>query len=66
MGSYFHDWIDYTGVAHFRIFGVRKFFIFTVSELTKIFVLVKSKVFFIHFKKWVNSFEDDLFKGLIK
>ena len=21
MGSHFHDWIDYIGVAHFRIFG---------------------------------------------
>ena len=21
MVSYFHDWIDYIGVAHFRIFG---------------------------------------------
>ena len=21
MGSHFHDWIDYNGVAHFRIFG---------------------------------------------
>ena len=35
MGSHFHDWIDYNGVAfsmellewgHFRIFGVRKFY----------------------------------------
>ena len=21
MGSHFHDWIDYNGVVHFRIFG---------------------------------------------
>ena len=44
MGSNFHDWIDYNGVAflieflewvtHFRIFGVRKIFIFAVSKRT--------------------------------
>ena len=51
MGSYFHDCIDYNGgtfsiellvkneVAHFRIFGVRKFFILTVSKRTRMFVL---------------------------
>ena len=49
MLSHFHDWIDYNGVAfstellqwipHFRIFGVRKFFIFTVSKHTRMFVL---------------------------
>ena len=27
MGSHFHDWIDYNGVANFLIFGVREFFI---------------------------------------
>ena len=38
-------------VAHFLIFGVRQFFIFTVSKLTRMFVLyVKSKVFFIQYK----------------
>ena len=49
MGSHFHDWIDYNGVvfsiellewvAHFQIFGVRQFFIFTVSKRIRIFVL---------------------------
>ena len=49
MGSHFHDWIDYNGVAfskeslewasYFRIFGVRELFIFTVSKRTRIFVL---------------------------
>ena len=24
MGSHFHNWIDYNGVTHFQIFGVRK------------------------------------------
>ena len=52
MGSHFHDWIDYNGVAHFRIFGVRQFFIFTISKRTRMFVLqMKSKVFFIQSKK---------------
>ena len=48
-----------------RIFGVRKFFIFTVSNRTRMSVPGKSKVFFSQFKKLVNSFYDDLFKGLI-
>ena len=49
MGSHFYDLIDYNGshfqlshwngVAHFRIFGVRKVFIFTVSKRTIMFVL---------------------------
>ena len=39
------------GVAHFLIFGVRQFFIFTVSKRTRMFVLqVKNKVFFIQCK----------------
>ena len=50
MGSHFHDWTDYNGVAFsikllewgrtfsdFR--GVRKFFIFTVSKRTRMLVL---------------------------
>ena len=44
------------GSQIFGFFGVGKFFIFTVSKRTRTFVLqVKSKVFFIQFKKWVNS-----------
>ena len=36
----------------FRIFGVRQFFIFTVSKGTRMFVLqMKSKVFFIQCNK---------------
>ena len=50
-GSHFHEWIDYNvngvpfsielleWVAHFQIFGVRKFFTFTVSKRTRMFVL---------------------------
>ena len=39
----------------------------TVSKHTKMFVpQVKSKVFFIQFKKQVNSLQDDLFEGLIR
>ena len=55
MGSHFHDWIDYDGrgrifnrVIAFGFFGVRLFFIFTVSKRTRMFVLqMKSKVFLI-------------------
>ena len=43
MGSHFHDWIEYDGAVFFNtvtrmgshifgFFGVRKFFIFTVSK----------------------------------
>ena len=49
MGSHFYDWIEYNGVAvsielpewvaHFLIFGVRKFFTFMVSKRTRMFVL---------------------------
>ena len=53
MRSHFRDWIDYNGVAFsiellewgrtFSDFGVRQFFIFTVSKRTRMFVLyVKS------------------------
>ena len=47
MGPHFHDWIDYSGVS-FCIellewgrtdFWERKFFILTVSKLTRMFVL---------------------------
>ena len=61
MGSHFHGWIDYNGVAFsiellewsrtFSDFRVRKFFTFMVSECTRMFVLyVKSEVFFIRYK----------------
>ena len=50
MGSHFHDWIDYNVVAFsesffrmgshiFCFFGIRQFFIFTVSKGTRMFVL---------------------------
>ena len=67
-GSHCYDWIDYNGVAFspellyrmrsniFGFFGVRQFFIFTGSKRTSMSVLqMKSKVFFIQSKKWVNS-----------
>ena len=67
MGWHFHDWIDYNGVAFstellewgrtFSDFlGVRQFFPFTVRKRTRMFVQhMKSKVFFIQYKKWANS-----------
>ena len=75
--SHFHDWIEYYGVAvsiellewghTFSDFWGKKIFIFTVSKRTRMFVLeVKRKVFFIQFEKWVNSFKDDLYKGLMR
>ena len=66
MGLHFRDWIGYNGVAlstellewgrtFSGFLGVREFFIVTVSKRTIIFVLqMKSKVFFIQFKKWAN------------
>ena len=50
IGLHFHDWIDYHGVT-FSVellewgrtvsdfFGVRQFFLFTVSKHTRMFVL---------------------------
>ena len=67
MGSHFHDWTGYNGVAFsikllewgrtfFGVLGVRQFFIFTDSKRVRMFVLqMKSKAFFIQFRKWVNS-----------
>ena len=59
IGSHFHDWIDYNGVAFsieflewggtFSDFWVRQFFILTVSKRTRM-LLLKGKVFFIQFK----------------
>ena len=66
-GSHFYDWINYNGVAFSTellewgrtfsdLLGVRPFFIFTVSKRTSMSVLqMKSKMFFIQSKKWVNS-----------
>ena len=63
MGSHFHDWTDYNGVAFskellewgrtFSDFWGEELFIFTVSRRTRIFVqkALKSKVFFIQFIK---------------
>ena len=40
----------------FRFFWVRQFFIFTVSKRTRMFVVqMKSEVFFIQSKKWVEA-----------
>ena len=38
MGSHFQSGY-WNGVSHFRIFGVLKFFIFTVSERTRMLVV---------------------------
>ena len=64
MGSHFHDLVDYNGVMGLNFNGVttmgshifgfwgKKVLQVTVSKHTKMIVLlVKSKVFFIQFKK---------------
>ena len=57
MGSHFQqslilEW----GGTFFGFFGVRQFFVFMVSKRTRMFVpQMKSKLFFIRYKKWVNS-----------
>ena len=64
MGSHFHDWIDSNRVA---VSIVTDFCAKNVSYLRLANVPeVESKVFFIELKKWVHSFYDDLFKGLIR
>ena len=53
MGSHFHDWTDYNGVAFsielilaniFGFFWVRQFFIFTVSKRTRIGPFIRGKI----------------------
>ena len=63
MGSHFHDWINYNGVAFSiellewgrtfsDVWGKKVLRIYTVSKLIRmLLLLVKSKVFFIQFKK---------------
>ena len=63
MGSHFHDWINYNGVAFSiellewgrtfsDVWGSKVLRIYTVSKLIRmLLLLVKSKVFFIQFKK---------------
>ena len=59
MGSHFHDWIDYNGVAFsiellewdrtFSDFGGKKrFFTFTVSKRTRMFVCTVGKLNVLH------------------
>ena len=40
MGSHFHDWTDYNGVANFRIFGVSRDSKWEDSRLTNQEVVV--------------------------
>ena len=50
------DVLAFLCVYIFGFFGLRQFFIFTVSKRTRMFVLwMKSRVFFIQSIKWVNS-----------
>ena len=44
MGSHFHDWSDYNGVANFRIFEVSKDSKWEYARLKKV-----RKLFFIKF-----------------
>ena len=68
MGSHLADWIDYNGVSFsmellawgctFSDFGGKTVLHinFTVCKCTRMFTFeMKSKVFFIQSKKWVNS-----------
>ena len=56
MGSHFQTGLTIMGSHIFGFLGVRQFFIFTVSKLTRMFVLqMRSKVFVIQSETWVNS-----------
>ena len=49
------EWLEW-GCTFSDFWGVLQFFIFTVSKRTRMFVpQMKSKVFFIRCKKWINS-----------
>ena len=65
IGSHFHDWIDYNGIAFSIVtkmgrtfldfWGKRVVHIYGL-KCTRMFVpQMKSKGFFSQFKKWVNS-----------
>ena len=67
MGSHFHDWIDYNGVAlstellergrNFPDFwGLKSFLNLRLANLPDVFTVGE---------KWVNSFSDELFKESI-
>ena len=79
MGSHFYDWIEYNGIAvsiellewgcTFSDFWHKKslHILWLANEPECLYCrCMKSKVFFIQLKKWVTSFYDDLFKGLIR
>ena len=44
MGSHFHDWSDYNGVANFRIFGVSRDSKWEDSRLKKLFIKFNNKL----------------------
>ena len=54
-GCIFTTGLTIMGSHTFGFFGARQFFIFTDSKRTRMFELqIKSKVFFIQSKKWIN------------
>ena len=55
MGSHFHDWVDYYGVAYFQDFGVRR-----------LRSVKKKDLHHIKFNKCASSFQDDQVKRLYK
>ena len=57
MRSHFDEWIDCNEVAFsMKLLEWGRSFLFSVSKPTRMFVLqMKSKLFFIQSKKWVNS-----------
>ena len=73
MGSHFHDWIDYNGVAYsiellewahiFSDFWGRKVLLIYNQQT---YYNVCTVVFFIQFKQFVNSLYDHLFKRFIR
>ena len=68
MGSHFHDWIDYNGVAlstELLEWG-RTFPDFLRKKVYLNIRLTNLPDVFIVGEKWVNSFSDDLFKSLIR
>ena len=57
MGSHFHDWIDYNGVARSTELLEWGFLNLRLANLPDVFIVGE---------KWVKSFSDELFKGLIR
>ena len=76
-GSHFHERIDFNGIAFSieslewcrrfsKFWGKTVLYIYGKQTYQDVVSRLKVKCSSFNLKKWVNSFQDDLFKGLIR